>query len=118
MEEYAQWMEKAEEDLATAQYNDKGERNTAAAFFAHQATEKALKAVFIKKENDLIKTHDLVLLAEKTRAPTKISTLCKQLNPLYLATRYPTIAPDEAFQKAKVYIAYAQEVLTWCHKQL
>lgn len=107
MEAYTAWMEKAREDLSDAEYNNKGNKNTLASFLAHQATEKGLKAVYIRKHKDLIKTHDLVLLAEKIKAPATIIEACKKLNPLYLATRYPNIVPTNAFQKATVYITHA-----------
>ena len=63
------WIKKAREDLSTAKYNFDGEKYEAAAFFAQQSAEKSLKSVYLKLFKELIKTHDLVLLARKIDAP-------------------------------------------------
>ena len=49
MKEAEKWWEKAKKDLVTAEYNLKGDMLDAAAFFAQQAVEKALKSLEIKK---------------------------------------------------------------------
>jgi HEPN domain-containing protein len=55
----------AEEDLVTATVFLKEERFYAAAFFAHQAAEKALKALHIQRLLAFPRSHDLLSLAER-----------------------------------------------------
>ena len=80
MKEFEIWMQKAEEELETAKYNFKGNQFSASLFFSQQAAEKALKALYIKINKELLKTHDLALLARKVDAPKDIGALCKSLS--------------------------------------
>ncbi len=111
------WLKKGEEELETAIINYRNEKFEAAAFFAHQATEKALKAFYIMKFKKLWKIHDLYLLAEKVKAPKIILTKCAKLNPHYIATRYPSeiIYTQEKALKA---IEISEEVVKWVKRKL
>jgi len=53
-EEAEIWWKQALEDLDTAKFNFSGRKFDAAAFFAQQATEKALKALYINKGNYVV----------------------------------------------------------------
>ena len=76
-----------------------------ARFLDVQGTTDALKgAVFVKfldiKRNDkLVKTHDLVVLARELKAPKNIKELCRKLTPSYQYTRYPDIIKIEDLSK-------------------
>lgn len=120
MEEAKKWFSKAVEDFNTAKYNLKGEKIDAGLFFLQQSAEKALKAVYIKRFKDLIKVHDLVILARKINAPDNIIDLCKQLNPAYQYTRYPDaiVKIDDPYTKAKDFVNYVEEILKWTKKNL
>ncbi|MBK5190671.1 MAG: HEPN domain-containing protein [Methanosarcinales archaeon] len=48
-EDIQRWWDRATEDLETAKFNFRGKKYRAAAFFSQQATEKALKALYIKR---------------------------------------------------------------------
>lgn len=64
----AYWRSGAAEDIETARLLLEHDRRRAALFFAHLALEKALKALVVKAPGDLAPfTHNLVILAEKTR---------------------------------------------------
>ncbi len=90
MNETKKWINKAKKDITTAEVNlDSGEYE-AAAFFSHQAAEKALKAMYISKFKRLWKIHDLQQLAVSVEADETIASACGRLNPHYIATRYPT----------------------------
>lgn len=78
--EIKDWLRKAEKEMNTARANLEIGEYDAAAFYSHQAAEKALKALFILKFHRLWKTHDLVALSEKLGAPEEISKLCETLN--------------------------------------
>src|SRR3989338_4223532 len=87
--ESEKWISSGEEDLDVAKSNLENGKLRAAGFFAQQAAEKSLKALYIKKFKQLYKVHDLVILARKVGAPQEILEICDELEPLYTATRYP-----------------------------
>ena len=93
--EYNLWLKKAEQDLDTAKYNIEGRKFDAGLFFLQQAAEKSLKALHIKKFRELFKTHDLVILARKLKAPKNIEDFCKELTLAYQYTRYPDVSEGE-----------------------
>lgn len=105
-------------DLDTARYNLDGSKYDVAAFFAQQATEKALKALYILKLNDLWKIHDLVRLARKVEAPDNIIELCAKITPGYTTTRYPDIGRTYDGTEVEELLASAKEVLEWVERNL
>jgi len=119
MEEVKKWFSKANEDFDTAKYNLKGRRFNAALFFLQQSAEKALKAFYIKKFKDSIKTHDLIILAKKLDAPDEIIKYCKELNPAYIYTRYPDVIPlENPSAKANYFIKHTNRILKWVKENL
>ena len=116
-DEIKKWIEQAEEDLNTAKYNLDGGKLGAGVFFLQQSSEKALKAVYIKKFEDLLKTHDLVLLAKKLKAPDEIIEFCKELTPAYQYARYPDVPKMENINVPKL-IKYSEEILKWAKKTI
>ncbi len=118
MEEAEKWWEKAKEDLETAEYNLKGDMLNAAAFFAQQAVEKALKSLEIKKLGKFEKVHDLVLLAKHVNAPGRVIELSEKITPFYTITRYPDV--EISYNKGEVsfIIKASNEVLEWVKREL
>ena len=117
MREVKNWMEKAENDLKRAKllfYSDDFE---GCAFHAHQAAEKALKALYILKFRRLWKIHDLKELGLKLGAESRILEACKRLNPHYVETRYPT---EIVYTKslAEDALKNAEQVMGWIKKKL
>ena len=113
------WFKKAEQDFDTAKYNLDGDRIEAAVFYLHQSAEKALKSVYIKKLKSLIKVHDLVLLAKKVEAPSKIIELCKELTPAYQYTRYPDVIPvNNLKEKSMKFVKSVEEILKWTKENI
>ena len=110
------WLERAEKDLKAAKDSLVSDNLGWSAFQAHQAVEKALKAAYIKKFKELIKTHDLALLAQKIGAEQKIIEECAKLNSVYLDTRYPDVPADYTEEKAREFSKIAEEVLEWIKK--
>lgn len=123
-EEAASWLAQAREDLTTAEYNRQGGRYYAAVFFAQQAAEKALKALYVQAMNDLApKTHNMVRLAKVLGAPEEVVEAAIELNPEYFTTRYPDAAvgiPAEMFsdRSAAVHLQAAKVVLEWVQSKL
>ncbi len=119
MNEFEQWLSKADEDLDTAQYNIDGNKLDAGVFFLQQAAEKALKALYIKNNKRLIRTHDLVVLSRELKAPENIQEFCKLLTPAYHYTRYPDIPRNENLKdEIRGLLKSSEEILKWVKKNI
>ncbi|MDZ4277893.1 MAG: HEPN domain-containing protein [Dehalococcoidia bacterium] len=100
------------------------ERWYAAAFFAQQAAEKALKALFIvNRREESPKTHNLVAIAELLRAPDHILAGLRRIGPVYTIARYPDAAnglPVKMFNRAMAEQAVqdAQDTVQWVAQNL
>ncbi len=112
------WYERAEKDLKAAKDSLASDNFEWASFQAHQAVEKALKAIYIKKFSELIKTHDLVLLANRIDADQITKENCNKLNSVYLDARYPDVPAEYTKERAQLFIQIAGEVLQWIKKTL
>lgn len=118
-DETKKWWARAREDLETARANKESGRLYAAAFFAQQAVEKALKALSIAKLDRFRKIHDLVALGREVGLPQQLVDYCMDISPAYTYTRYPDV-PGEADLRPKIdgLIGHAEEILKWIEKQL
>ncbi len=117
-QETEKWIEQSEKDLKAAESSLHSENYEWASFQAHQATEKSLKALHIKKHKNFLKTHDLVLLSRKIDAPNNIVTLCSKINPSYLDTRYPDVPKSYSRIEAEEIVSFAKEVIEWIKENL
>lgn len=116
--EASRWLKQAEQDLESARKNLNIQEYRLVAFLCQQSVEKALKAAYIKRFKELLKTHDIVLIARKINAEEDILDKCKKLNPAYVDTRYPDIEAEYTEEKAVDLIKIAEEVLAWTKKAL
>ena len=104
--EAAHWLQSAGADREAAALLLRARRFSHAAFMAHQAAEKALKAAVIAATRDYPPlTHNLRVLAERTGAPQPegLTTALLRLGPHYTASRYPDAAggpPELAYNAA------------------
>jgi len=122
-EEVANNWAQAQEDLETARVLLKAERYYASVFFSQQASEKALKALYVQRKRELPKTHNLVELAIELKAPEEVMSAAQELTPDYLVTRYVNAAagvPAQMYnsESAKVHLDYAKAVMEWTRKSL
>ncbi len=121
--EYSRWMESAR-TLRSAQGDlERGDYNRAC-FKAHQAAEKALKAL-LWGVGAPTPGHSLPMLLEKVEEvlsieePFDVHEACIRLNKLYIATRHPNAwsegIPEEYYSRseAEEAIRYAAKVLEW-----
>ena len=107
-------MKKAERDFDTAKYLLKGKKYEESSLFCQQACEKAFKSVLLNKGGKIIKTHDLLFLAERVKLPDNLKGLCKELTLMYVYTRYPdTSEIKNKRAKTQKYINFVSEVLKW-----
>jgi len=122
--EYSRWMESARRTLQSARGDlERGDYNWAC-FKAHQAAEKALKAL-LWGVGAPAPGHSLPKLLEKVKevlsieAPLDVCEACIRLNKFYIATRYPNAwsegIPEEYYSRseAEEAIRYAAKVLEW-----
>lgn len=117
-EEVENWWKKAEDDLETAEYNLKGRRVDAAAFYCQQSVEKALKTLYIKKFKELIRTHDLLFLGKKLELPEELLSICDKINPFYVGTRYPDFHEEYPIGEISKAIDNAKKVLKWVREKI
>jgi HEPN domain-containing protein len=117
-EEVKNWIKSGEKDLETAKYNLTGDRLDAAAFFAQQATEKALKSLQIEKLGRFEKTHDLVLIAKSVGAPPEMIDLCELIAPFYTVTRYPDVLAPYDKEKVSSVVEACEKVVEWVKRLL
>ncbi|MBU0456510.1 MAG: HEPN domain-containing protein [Nanoarchaeota archaeon] len=117
--EVSDWFEQAQSDLKAAQNSLNSKNFDWACFQAQQAAEKGIKALILKKENRIIKTHDLVFLGERINLPDSFKDICKELTVVYAAVRYPGSGEiRDIKQKSQKYISFVGDLLTWIKKQL
>jgi HEPN domain-containing protein len=113
----------AEKDLEVAEKNFKLKEYYVTAFFCQQSVEKALKTLFIKKEQRLIKTHGISNLAKELKLPDKLISNISELEPIYQESRYPDITEEVPYEKyeekdATDFINIAEEVLEWIKSRI
>jgi len=116
------WQQ-AQHDLDTAQKLLQIEVYYASVFFAEQAAEKALKALYLEKKRRREFTHDLTELTGELGAPQNVLEAAAELSPDYVISRYPDAAnalPANLYtaQSAQMHLTYAIEVLEWVKKEL
>ncbi|MEK6961114.1 MAG: HEPN domain-containing protein [Nanoarchaeota archaeon] len=120
----ADWMEQAEADLKAANDNITTKNYFVTANLSQQAAEKALKALYLKKEKRTPpKIHDVVDLARTLGAPENIIKTLSFLTPAYLQSKYPGAAPEIpvryfSLEKSKRLLTLAQEVVQWTKSRL
>ena len=113
----------ANDDLNSARSNFKNKKYYVCAYLSHQAVEKALKALLLKKSMKLIKTHDLVILGRQVSVPKNFLKKCEQLSRVYIETKYgiaADIIPSQKFKKQNSleYLKIANEVTKWVGKSI
>jgi len=121
------WFKQAESDLRKA-FNDLITKDwDGAAFWSHQAAEKALKALILSR-GKFVRGHDLMELGRVIREElgidiSEIIELLKELTIHYTVARYPNAAnaiPSEIYteDKAKRLVNMAKRVIEWVKRFL
>jgi HEPN domain-containing protein len=120
MEEYhKKWLLKADKDLKSASHAIEFRDYELSAFLCQQSVEKGLKSVYIKRFNELKKTHDLLFLGTKLELPEDLMRICEELNSFYFVTRYPDVSDDVCTEEdALNSLKDAKKVLKWIKKNI
>ena len=119
------WWRQAEADLVTGRDNLAMGHSYAASWFAEQAAEKALKALYIEQTGSLPpRIHDLGHLGTEVGAPASLETDLTVLSNVLTSVRYPDstggrapvdeVTPPQASQ----HLESAERVLAWVRERL
>ncbi|WXG42309.1 MAG: HEPN domain-containing protein [Candidatus Freyarchaeum deiterrae] len=96
------WLKQALHDLEIAERNIEIEGYDVAAFLAHQAVEKLLKAIFALENKKVPKIHYIDELAEKLNVSGEAMSHILELTADYTFARYPDVSdvvPYEQYDK-------------------
>jgi len=118
------WLQTLE-DLKTAEALLKAGRYYASVFFAQQAAEKALKALYIHLRGELPpRTHNLLELLRSLGVDREdLIDAATDLTPEYIVTRYPNAAggvPAELYNErsAREHLEKARLIVDYCKEAL
>lgn len=127
-ERYRDWYEEAIDDLEVARELLKLGRFSKVCYFCHQACEKMLKALMIKRLGMYKPTHSVAeLLKELNKAinvPPELIREGEKLDRYYIPTRYPNAWPSGPPYKhyneedAKEALEYAEKIISFAEKEL
>jgi HEPN domain-containing protein len=118
------WWRQAQADVETAEVALQGGRFYAVSWFAQQAAEKALKALYLERQGRLApRTHDLRYLGSLLTVPQTVETDLDALTPAFDLARYPDpigTAPVDAVDAADatIHLEAARRTLAWIGAQL
>ena len=123
--EAIEWLRAAEDDLEDARVLLRAGRYAGAAFHAHQAAEKALKAAIIVVRRELPpRIYNLLELARILGIEDEeLLEALRRLNPHYRIARYPDAAngvPMEVYSEniASELVSLAEQVVAWTKKTI
>ncbi|MBI4044386.1 MAG: HEPN domain-containing protein [Candidatus Diapherotrites archaeon] len=118
------WWEQAKRDLVSAKNSFDAKDYYASCFWCHQAVEKSLKTLIMKKQKkQAVVSHSLIFLGKEAGVPGKFHDFLRELTPQYTISRYPSAgeeAPFELFseKKSREFLDKSREVVEWIKKQL
>ncbi len=125
---YSDWFRQAEADLQHARHSLQFGDFEWCCFAAHQAAEKALKAIFLKQGMDAWGHTLTVLIGNLPKTvsppPEELLNFARMLDKFYIPTRYPNSfdfgAPTDFYTKeeAQNAIKQAEAILEYCRDSL
>lgn len=127
MNRAADWLKQAERDLVVAANEARGGYHEWAAFAAQQGAEKAVKAL-VQSLHGAVRGHGikemLQQLASKGEVPEAILDAARELDKVYVTSRYPngfnSGSPSDYFTEktSRQLIDYGRQILEWCRSQI
>ena len=120
------WWRQAQADLDSAEVLLQGGRFYAASWYARQAAELGLKALYIERRAIGAvppRTHDLQFLGRDVGAPAAVQLDLSALGPVFGVARYPDVAgrpPIDVIGRmdTTAHVDAARSVLAWIGLQL
>ncbi len=113
-----EWYRRARRHLRIARANLDAGFADAAAFYAQQAGEFALKALQIHIQGKFARIHDLTKLARDVSAPPRILRLTATVTPAYVASRYPDVGGKISRRSAESTLEAARRIVQWVRRQM
>ncbi|WP_322801151.1 HEPN domain-containing protein [Thermoflexus sp.] len=125
MNRWRDWWKQAQADLRHAQESLRLEDYEWACFAAHQAPEKALQALYLKR-NQIAWGHSVRLLLEQIgeAIPEDLLQAARILDKYYIGPRYPNAhpagAPFELYTRREALeaIRFAEEILDYVRSDM
>ena len=118
-EEISNWIRQVKEDLEKAQILFDNKKFDGTAFYCHQAVEKGLKGLLIKKTKEFPKIHDLVRLGRLVDIDSDLLKDCEKLTFVYTETRYPDVSNVKyTKEESEKDIKIAEKVIRWIDEKL
>lgn len=93
------WLKQALHDLEMAEKNIAIEGYDIAAFLAHQAVEKLLKAIFALEDKKIPRIHYIDELAQELKVADEVITHIFELTADYTLARYPDVSEDVPYEQ-------------------
>ncbi len=119
------WAERAIYDLDTARAMLESKRYLYVLFCCQQAVEKMLKAIIVKRSQELPpRLHQLVRLAERAQVPLneEQADFLRELSTHYIQSRYPEeiedISSQLSVQQARQVVKQTEEMVRWLNSML
>jgi len=121
------WFRQAERDLEQAEDSRRAERHEWACFAAHQAAEKAVKALHLALGQEAwghVVARLLRELPEEVSVPHQLLEQARVLDGFYIPPRYPNSHPEGApFEhygplQSEMAIRYAREIVDFVRTQM
>ena len=114
-----EWFRRAKHNIRIAKDNLGLGHADAAAFYAQQGAEFALKALQIDLTGSFDRTHDLTLLAKSVSAPPRIIRLAALVTPAYTGARYPDVRTARITRRrGEMILDAARRIARWVRRQL
>lgn len=127
MNRAADWLKQAERDLQVAQTDAAAGYHEWAAFAAQQGAAKAVKAL-VQSLHGAVRGHSvseiLRPLPAHTEVPEPILNGARELDKIYLTSRYPngfaSGSPSDYFteQSSRQLISYGRSILEFCRSKI
>ena len=117
-----EWLNRARSNLVRAKQRNAGVYLEDLCFDTQQATEKAIKALLIKRGIDFPYNHDLaslLTLLEQAgeNVPDKVKE-AEELTKYAVLTRYPGLAEPVTEAQYLKAVALAERIITWVKERL
>jgi len=126
-EEVKSWWDQAQADLRVAEALMGAREYHAVVFHVHQALEKGLKALALKKtknpQGEEMTSHSLSFLGRRLKAPKDVHQILQDLSPEYVISHYPMPGqepPERLYgeEKARQVLGHGKDVFAWIERQL
>lgn len=124
---FRDWLSQAEKDLQQSNDSQRASHHEWACFAAHQAAEKAVKALHLHFGQEAwghVVAKLLEELPQSGKAPRELVEKAKVLDNFYIPSRYPNAHPEGApFEhygsvQSDQAIRYASEIIEFVHSQV